>query len=182
MKTGTKIIGILLVIVSIAALFTWEKWGKNQFLYEEVLVLGESAEKGTVITDEMLKKVKMDVSEEDCIKVSDRETVVGREAAFFVHKGAPLFKEYFETEGLTPNAEEGKYILSVPDNWQISLPKTLSKGDKAYFFVNGKFVTSAPVAFTDAESADIEVVVTDKQAAALSKIAARGDGMVIVYN
>lgn len=181
MKRGTKIIGILLVLVSIGALFTWEKWGKNQFLYEEILVLEENTEKGTVITGEMLGTKKMDVGEEDCLKSSDAEKVIGREAAFFVHKGVPLFPEYFDQAGLVADGAAGRYILSIPEEWQISVPKTLSRGDKAYFFVKGKFVTSALVSFVDAEEADVEVVVTDKQAEALSKIAARGDGMVIVY-
>ena len=47
---GKRFIGILLILVSVGALFTWEKWGKNRFLYDEVLILRQSVEKGTVIT------------------------------------------------------------------------------------------------------------------------------------
>ena len=60
MGKGKKVIGILLILISIAALFTWEKWGKNRFLYEDVLVFTQNIEKGTVITEEMIDTVKMD--------------------------------------------------------------------------------------------------------------------------
>ena len=64
MEKGKKIIGIVLILVSIAALFTWEKWGKNRFLYEDVLAFSQNVEKGTVITEDMISTVKMDIGEE----------------------------------------------------------------------------------------------------------------------
>lgn len=182
MKKTRTIIGILLIFISIGALVTWEKWGKNQFLYDEILVLAENVPKGTVITEEMLKTVRMDTREEDAIKASGTDRIIGFEASSFIHKGVPLFSEYFEEEGLTADENLGRYILSIPDNWRISSPSTIAKGDRAYFFVNGKFVTSALVAFVSAEDKELEVVVSDKQAAALSKIAEQGSGMVLVYN
>ncbi|WP_419024158.1 SAF domain-containing protein [Emergencia sp.] len=181
MEKGKKIIGILLILISIAALFTWEKWGKNRFLYDDVLVFTQNIEKGTVITEEMISTIKMDVGEEDRLEDGDKKNIIGREAAFFIHKGAPLFKEYFMEEGLTANQEQDRYILSIPDDWLLSAPKTLSRGDRAYFYFNGKFVTSALVSFAEEERKSFEVVVSSRQAEALSKIASRGDEMIITY-
>ena len=182
MEKGKKIIGIVLILVSIAALFTWEKWGKNKFLYEDVLVFTQNIDKGTVITEDMISSKKMDVSEADQLKSTDKKQIIGREAAFFVHKGTPLFKEYFIEEGLTADETQDRYILSVPTDWLLSAPKTLGRGDRAYFYFNGKFVTSALISFVEEERKSYEVVVSSKQAEALCKIASRGDEMVITYN
>lgn len=89
MERGKQIIGMLLILVSIGALVTWEKWGKNRFLYDEVLVLNQNVEKGTVITEAMLEKKHMDVSERDCIKAEELQTAIGREAAFLFTKMCP---------------------------------------------------------------------------------------------
>lgn len=182
MKRGTRIIGVLLIIVSICALIAWEKWGKNELLYDDILVLEESVSKGTLITENMLKSVKMDSSEADCIKASEKEKIIGLESAFFIHKGAPLFRQYFVKPGLTAGAEEGKYILSIPEEWQLSVPETMKRGDKAYFFINGKFVTWAMVSYVNGEDSSFEVVVTDRQAESLSKIGARGERLTVVYH
>lgn len=174
-------IGILLILVSIAALYTWERWGKNRLLYDDVLVFSQNVEKGTVITEEMVSTAKMDVSEEDQLKSADKDRIIGREAAFFVHKGAPLFKEYFMEEGLTANQAQDRYVLSIPADWQLSAPKTISRGDRAYFYLNGKFLTSALISFVEEDGKSFEVVVSSRQAEALSKIASRGDEMVVTY-
>lgn len=181
MERGKKIIGILLILVSIAALFTWEKWGKNRFLYEDVLVLSQNVEKGTVITGDMVDTVKMDVREEKQLKNTDKEYIIGREAAFFIHKGVPLFREYFMEEGLTADEGRDRYILSIPADWLDSAPKTMARGDRACFYIHGKFVTSALISYVQEEGKSYEVVVSSKQAEALSKIGSRGDGLVITY-
>ena len=182
MERGKQIIGMLLILVSIGALVTWEKWGKNRFLYDEVLVLNQNVEKGTVITEAMLEKKHMDVSERDCIKAEELQTAIGREAAFFIHKNVPLFSDYFLPEGLTPDESRGRYILSIPSHWLAAVPRSLSKGDRAYFYCGGRLVTSALTALTDLENGCIEVVVSDKQAAELSSLADAGEKLVIIYN
>jgi hypothetical protein len=174
--------GILLILVSIGALVAWEKWGKDRFLYEEVPVLARNVEKGTVITEDMVELVKMDVREGDCITAKQVKSIIGREAAFFVHKGVPLFSAYFAQAGLTPVREEGTYYLSVPDDWLVELPKNLQRGDQLYFFKGERFLTSAPVSSVDEEGKSVEVVVDDKQAAALAKTTGDGARLVVIYN
>lgn len=181
MEKGKKIIGIVLILVSIAALFTWEKWGKNRFLYEDVLAFSQNVEKGTVITEDMISTVKMDIGEEDQLKSADKKSIIGREAAFFIHKGAPLFREYFVEEGLTADEKRDRYILSIPADWLLSAPKTMTRGDRAYFYSDGKFVTSAILSYAEEEGKSYEVVVSASQAETLSKIASRGDEIVITY-
>lgn len=135
MERGKQIIGMLLILVSIGALVTWEKWGKNRFLYDEVLVLNQNVEKGTVITEAMLEKKHMDVSERDCIKAEELQTAIGREAAFFIHKNVPLFSAYFLPEGLTPDESRGRYILSIPSHWLAAAPRVPVKGRQGVFLL-----------------------------------------------
>lgn len=182
MERGKRVIGVLLILVSIGALVTWEKWGKNRFLYDEVLVLNQNVEKGTVITAEMLEKKHMDVSEKDCVGAEELQAVIGREAAFFVHKNTPLFREYFQTEGLTADESRGRYILTIPSSWLAVLPRALSKGDRAYFYCSGREVTSALTSAVDLENGSVDVVVSSRQAAELSALAQSGEKLVIIYN
>ena len=63
MDRGKKIIGIVLIAASISALIAWEKWGKTQLLYDEVLVCRENISRGTVMREDMFETVKMDVRE-----------------------------------------------------------------------------------------------------------------------
>lgn len=182
MERGRRIIGILLILVSIGALVTWEKWGKNRFLYDEILVLNRNVEKGTVITEDMLETRHVDVSEKDCIKAEELQTALGREAAFFIHKNVPLFTDYFMQEGLTPDKSRGRYVLTIPSGWLAAVPMFLSKGDQAYFYCGGKLVTSALTSAVDPENGRIDVVVSDKQAAELSSLAVEGQKLVIIYN
>lgn len=172
----------MLILVSIAALLTWEKWGKNRFLYEEVLVLSQNVEKGTIITEEMVTTQNLDIDEDDHLKKKDQKKIIGREAAFFVHKGTPLFKEYFADPGLSADKEQDRYILSIPADWLLSAPSSIRRGDRAYFYIGGRFVTSALLSFADEEGKKYEIVVSARQAEALSKLAGRGDKLVMTYN
>ncbi len=182
MDRGKRIIGIVLIAVSIAALVTWEKWGKAQFLYDEVLVCSKNVAKGTILRDDMFQTVKMKVSEKDFITPGEKNSLVGKEAAAFIHKGLPLFQEYFIQVELVSGAKEGKYVLTVPEEWLYALPSSLRRGDDAYFFLGSGLVTSAPVRLVDKENHSVEIVVTDKQAQQLSKAAESGEKMILVYH
>ncbi|WP_425757193.1 hypothetical protein ACPW7J_06030 [Ihubacter sp. rT4E-8] len=179
---GKKFIGILLILVSVGALFTWEKWGKNRFLYDEVLILRQSVEKGTVITEGMLEKKNMDISDDDCIKAKELQTVIGREAAFFIHKDALLFREYFQPEGMTADEKRDRYVLGIPSDWLASLPESLSKGDRVYFYDGERFVTSALTSTVNLENRCVEVIVSRQQASELSALARDGEKLVIIYS
>lgn len=95
--------------------------------------------------------------------------------------------------------EEGKYILSVPAQWLKAFPQTLKRGDRAFFYCGGEPVTDAVVAYvrdgtnqevhygdderlTSSSSVSlIEIVVDEKQAALLGRLAEKGNKFVILY-
>ncbi len=182
MDRGKRIIGILLILISVTALFSWEKWGKTRFFGDDVLVCRENVKKGEIIREDMLETVKMDANTEGWISPGEKDYVVGKEAVGFIHKQTPLFPEYFDQSELTAGSSKGKYVMTVPRDWMVCLPVSISRGDNAYFFCGNSFVTRAPVSAVNAEYGSLDIVVTEKQAEQLSGAASSGEKLAVIYS
>lgn len=174
-----QIIGLFLIIVSILGLVFWEKWGKNEFLYDDALVLRENVERGTLISENMLTVKKMNI-EENYIPYEAMEKVIGKQATGFIHKGVPLFEEYVQDPNLSPNEKRETYMLAVPQEWILSKPETLSKGDKVFFFSDGKLLTAAFVSNIFNQDT-VEVVTNKEQTEKISKQISMGKKLVLAY-
>ena len=179
METSKRVMGMFLIVLSLLGLMVWEKWGKNEFLYDDVLVLRDNIQQGTIINESMLTARQMNI-DEDYLTYEERKEIIGKQAVAFVHQGVPLFEEYFTEPNLSPDESRGAYVLALPQDWILSKPETLSKGDKVFFFYGKRLVTAAFVAEPNVESS-VEVIVDQKQAAALSEIANEGGKLVLVY-
>ena len=179
MNRSKQVIGIVLIVISILGLIAWEKWGKDQFLYDDVLVLRDNVEPGTVITASMMTTKKMNVTE-DFLAVEEKENLIGMETAAFVHKGVPLFAEYFQEPKLSPSEQRGDYALALSQDWILSKPETLSRGDRVFFFCGEEVLTSAYVSAIGTEGL-IEVIVNAQQAAKISKVVSEGKKLVLTY-
>lgn len=182
MERGKKVIGILLVILSIIALISWEKWGKSRFLYDEIIVLTESVAKGTVITEKILETRRVEVAEKGCLEKDAVGSLIGKEAVQYIHKGVPLFKPYFDQKGLAVTADNDQYVIALPLGWLISMPVTMNRGNRIYLYANGELVTSALVSYFDPVEKGLEIVVASKQAEIISKTIERGYKFVVTYN
>ena len=195
-----KTIGFLLIVVSLCAMYGWEKWGRNMYLYKEMAVLNLDAEKNTKITKEMIGSIKVNFIPSGALSTSEAVKIIGLSAKQLIHKNTPVFQDIFEEEELILNEKKGQFIMSIPNQWLKSYPQTLRRGDTAYFYVDGEFITSAVVAYSkdgsnqevvsedkDRLSASstvslVEVVVTKEQAQLLSRVADNGKQLVILYN
>ena len=182
MDRGKRIIGILLILISVTALFSWEKWGKNRFFSDDVLVCRENVSKGEMIREDMLETVKMDINTEGWISPEEKDYVIGKEAAGFIHRQMPLFKEYFALSELTAGGSKGKFVMTVPQDWLVCLPVSISRGDNAYFFSGGSLVTKAPVTAVNVEYGSLDIIVTEKQAGRLSAAASAGEKLAVIYS
>ena len=69
----------------------------------------------------------------------------------------------------------------MPEDWLASMPSSIGRGNRAYFYSGKRLLAEAPVSAFDAENRAIEVVVRKEQAAVLSEAAAAGEKMVVVY-
>lgn len=194
-----KIAGIALVLLSLGALGFWELWGRENITYDKVLVFKESQPKNTLITADMFRERKIENAGKGVILSSQMKELMGMETSQFVPAGTELYKEYFQESIFAVGPEEGKYILSVPSQWLKAFPQTLRRGDRAFFYCGGEPVTDAVVAYvrdgtnqevyygdderlTSSSAVSlIEVIVDEKQAELLGKLAENGNKFVILY-
>lgn len=194
-----RIAGIVLVMFSVGALGFWELWGRENITYDRVLVLKEALPKNTLITADMLRVKKVDRAGEGALMEGEKSEIVGLETTQFVPAGTELYREYFQESIFAVGEEQGRYILSIPDQWLKAFPQTLRRGDRAFFYCGGEPVTDAVVAYvrdgtnqevyygdderlTSSSSVSlIEVVVDREQAALLGKLAEKGNKFVLLY-
>ena len=179
MDRSKRVIGLFLIIISLIGLAAWEKWGKNEFFYDDAVVLRDDVERGTVITASMVTARKMNL-DEDYLTYEEKEKIIGKQASGFVRRGVPLFEEYFVESNLSPDQRTGSFALALPEEWILAKPETLSRGDKVFFFYGKSCVTSAYVSLVSKEGT-VEVIVTREQAADLSSIVAAGGKFMLIY-
>ena len=67
MNNGKRIIGIILIIVSIVGMICWEKWGREILFYKEIVVINRDIEKNTIITSDMLETKKIQNPSNDAL-------------------------------------------------------------------------------------------------------------------
>lgn len=176
---GKRVFGLILICISILGIVGWEQWGKDYFLYDEVLVLRENVKKGTMITEEMLDVKTMEM-DEPCLVFSEKEKVIGMQAAAFLHKGVPLFAEYFQHPDLTPDETRNRYGMCLPTEWIASMPTALSRGDKVFLFFGKRLVTEADVTEVTKEGA-VEIIVGKEQAAEICQVTEDGGKLALIY-
>ena len=179
MIRGKRIFGLLLICISVFAIIGWEHWGKDRFLYDEVLVLRENVEKGTIITKDMVD-VKMAEEDEPCLEFSEKEKIIGMQAAGFIHKGVPLFAAYFQEPGLAPDETKNLYGMCLPSGWIASKPAALSRGDKVFLFFGNRLLTEADVVEVGKDGS-VEIIVGKEQAAAICQVTETGGHLVLIY-
>jgi len=134
-KSGVvfSILGIILMLSTLAMIYFWETKGRERFLYTEVVVLNQSVEAGTAIEPGMLNliKIKPDNLMEGAVVKKDE--VIGKYSAHFIPKYSQLSLAYFKDESMDTTKED-QYIFTVPSDWIITFPNSLRRGDTVYFY------------------------------------------------
>ncbi|MBR3785207.1 MAG: hypothetical protein IKJ77_02230 [Firmicutes bacterium] len=179
MISGKRVFGLFLICISIAGFVFWEQWGKERILYDEILVLRQNVEKGTIITEDMLDVRKLDF-DEPCLSFAEGKELVGMQAAAFIHKGSPLFAAYFQEPDLSPDESKNRYGMCLPTDWITSRPTALSRGDKVFLFFGKRMVTEADVVEVTKDGA-VEIIVGKTQAADICQVTEAGGRLALVY-
>ena len=128
-----SILGVVLMIASVVTISWWETSGRAQLLYSEVVVLNQSVEADTTITEDMLEVIKIDPGIFIEGAVVDKEKVIGKTTTQYIPKYSQLNLEYFTGEKLE-SAKEDQYIFTIPADWIITFPNSLRRGDIIYFY------------------------------------------------
>ncbi len=194
-----RIVGLVLVILSLSALGIWEFWGREALTYETILVLNRDVNRNAVITEEMVTEVRVERPAPDVLRPEDRASILDRVALQYVPGGTPLYAAYFEDPSLAVGGGSGQYILSIPAAWLMAYPQTLRRGDTVRFYCEGSLVVTATVAYArdssnqEVVSGDdsrlgasapvslVEVIVDEERALRLGRLADAGKRFVLLY-
>ena len=165
MKNKKLMLGILLIVVAILGLFGWEVWGRQQLTFDEIIVLNEDLAQGDIVKKNNLKVKKVAEKNEDSITKENVSKIINKTARQFIHSNTELYDEYFDFKGLS--ADKTNFIYAIPNQWILSVPQTLRRGDVAYLYAvseeknSKKYLTNAKVAYTKDNSSN-EVRSNDK--------------------
>jgi hypothetical protein len=128
-----SILGIVLMLATLAMIYFWETVGRERFLYTEVVVANQSIEKGTAISPDMVDLIKIDpdnLMEGAVVRIDE---VIGKYSAQFIPKYSQLSLAYLKDESVGTKRKE-RYIFTIPSDWIITFPNSLRRGDTVYFY------------------------------------------------
>jgi hypothetical protein len=134
-RTGIifSILGLILIIFSLAGVFWWETKGRSELVYKDVIVLNRSVEEGEVISEDMITKIKVDPSNLIDGALRNKDDVLGKKAKNYIPKYSQLSSQFFLSQEELM-AKEEKYIFTIPVDWIITFPNSLRKGDIIYLY------------------------------------------------
>lgn len=195
-----RIAGLILIAASLVCLGFWEFWGREHLSYEKVLVFSQDAARNTVVEESLLEVVLMEKPPEGALQAEDASSLLHLETVQYVPAGTPLFSEYFQDPRLSVGGASGQYVFSIPNQWLLSYPQTLRRGDTVRFYCEEEIVLSAVVAYArdssnqEVVSADderlqasapvslVEVIVNEEKALKLGKLGEAGKKFVLLYS
>lgn len=194
-----KFIGIIMIVLTLSVLIAWEMWGEEYFLYSEILVLKNDIQENTIITDKMLKTVKVEKADERALKSSDLESIISKKSKQYIPSDVPIFKEYFEEKEYSYGDDTNLSVLSIPSNWLHVMPQSIKRGDRAFFYSDGNLISECTVIHVkDADNTEIqysdverllpsgnisliEILTTEEQIEKMSKIVNEDKKFLVTY-
>ena len=129
-----KLIGFMIIVFSLLSMGIWEFWGREYFSYQDILVLKESLDSNTVVTEESFEIKRVDSPSKEALRPTDKNQLIGKETSQFVAGNAELRKEYFISAEYQIGGDTGKGIMAISTDWLLSYPQTLMRGDKVTIF------------------------------------------------
>ena len=189
-----------MILLSLGALGIWELWGREAFSYRQIAVLKETAEAHTEITSEMIKPKKVESVTKGAILWNQADELIGLETGQFVAGDLELHPEYFREPEFRTGKKYDKYILMIPDTWLMSIPESIRRGDRAFFYLGEKLICETSVAhvkdsygqeITDSTYSryypsgtvkTVEVIVSSKQMEELDRLAKKGNRFTVTYS
>ncbi len=127
-----SVLGIILILAALASVYYWETSGRQHFLYSEVVVLSHSVEEGITITSDMLDSLDTDRASIIEGAITDKDEIIGKKASHYIPRYSQLSLAYFADEEKVLSQNE--YIFTVPEQWIITIPYSLRRGDIIYFY------------------------------------------------
>lgn len=129
-----KIIGFVIIVISLSLMGIWEFWGRENLAYEDILVLKEPLEANTVLTEDAFDVKKVDSPSKEALKPTDKASLIGMETSQYVAENTELRRAYFVPAEYQVGADTGKGMMAISTDWLLSYPQTLMRGDTIALF------------------------------------------------
>ena len=157
-----RIIGLAMITVTLAAIWIWEFWGRENISYRQVIVLREDTKAHTVISEDDIQTKKLESPSGEALTEADAENLIGMETSQYVAADTELRREYFQTSQFAVGQDSGKALMSLSSDWLLSFPQTLRRGDKVSIY-NGTVKLMEAVTAHVKDSGGQEVLSQDSQ-------------------
>lgn len=195
-----RIAGLIIISVALTSMFIWELWGRENLYYQEVLVLKEDKASGTIIKREDLTTAKFENPAPKVLLQNDAEGIIGMETVQFVPGKTELRKEFFCDSKYNTEDNKGRHILCITEDWVLSFPKGIRRGDEVSLYNGNKKILEAVVihaydsAGREVISKDgdrlisegivsrIEIVSSAEKLVKLSSLAGKGKKLTMLYD
>ena len=146
-----------MIVMSLSLMGVWEFWGREELSYEDILVLKEPLEAGTILTEESFAVKKADTPSKEALRPGDRSELIGLATSQYVADDLELRREYFTQAEYRVGGDTGKGIMALSMDWLLSYPQTLRRGDKVGLYKENTKLGECVVAHVR-DSANNEVV------------------------
>ena len=135
-KRTKSILGILLIIISLAGLFLWEWRGRDVIMLEQVIVAKTEIQKGTIITDNLF--IKKGIPKENKLKgalTPDKVSQLqGKVASQLIAENDQIIKDYFAENEFYLKKNESIFVIQ--SNWIAMRSSSLRRGDLVDIYGN----------------------------------------------
>lgn len=123
------ILGIILILLSIAAMFFWESTGRDMMTTTSILVCSEPVKKGNTVEMSDFKTIRV---QNNCIinealTPEYADTLVGKTATIDLIENQQLLASYFTESGNSGKNNQSIYV--IPKEWIFSRSSALRSGD-----------------------------------------------------
>lgn len=185
------VIGMLLIILSIVGVFTWEVWARKELTFDQVLVFNQDVAKAAEITEEMIDSKKVAKRTPGAILWKDRKEVVGKVATQVIPKGSEVFTVYLSESYLV--IKENQFIVAIPSHIILSIPEKVQRGEKVFLYSTderdaSEYLFSTRVVsakrddrgYASTPSASLEVIVSEKEARKIAKTIGDSKKLVVL--
>ena len=129
-----SIIGIFLILLSLAGMYFWETRVRDRMLFTEVLAAATDINEGDELSGDMLKVIS--VSSSNLVKgymtENERSSVTGKVCVFPFKENAVVFSSAFEEK---KDSDDGTFVFIFPEEWIFSKNTLLKKGSFVQVYI-----------------------------------------------
>ncbi|MDD2189595.1 MAG: SAF domain-containing protein, partial [Eubacteriales bacterium] len=178
LKRMRSILGLLLILLSIAALFLWEWKGRHAILLQEVLVATEEIQMGAAVNSSMFqtKGVLKENIVHEALTREQANLLQGKIALQMIPKNDQIIMDYFGDNSFSLKEDESIFVIS--QEWIAMRSSALRRGDMVDIYGNNGigFLGTYQIAFVKDESErEVKDAGKGEQKEAVSDILQRTD-------